>query len=181
MNKFGVIVSGFGGQGILFVGYLLAHAAMYEGKNVACVPSYGAEMRGGTAHCSVLIDHREIYSPIVEQPDILMAFNRPSVVKFEPRVSPRGLMLLNSSMVDHSFGCREDIRIIKIAANLEAQKLGDSRVANLIMLGGLIKATGIISLDSARAALETLLPDHRRNVLAINCAALKTGASMVWH
>lgn len=179
MNKYGVIVSGFGGQGILFVGYLLAYAAMYEGKNVACVPSYGAEMRGGTAHCSVLIDHREIYSPIVEQPDILLAFNRPSVVKFEPRVSPRGLMLVNSSMVDDSFGCREDIRIIKIAANLEAQKLGDSRVANLIMLGGLISASGIVSMESARTALETVLPDHRRHVLALNRTALKTGASMI--
>lgn len=88
--RYGVIISGFGGQGVLFVDYLLAYPALYEGKNVACVPSYGAEMRGGIANCSVLIDHQEIYLLIVERPDILMVFNRPSVVKFEPRVNLRG-------------------------------------------------------------------------------------------
>jgi len=180
LNKYGVIISGFGGQGVLFVGYLLAYAAMHEGKNVACVPSYGAEMRGGTAHCSVLISCREIYSPLVEQPDFLLAFNRPSVDKFEQRVSPGGLMLVNSSMVDEGYSHRKDIRVIYIAANLEAQKIGDGRVANLVMLGGLIKASGIVSLESASVALNTVLPEHRSDLLSLNCAALEAGLNVAF-
>lgn len=179
MNKYGVIIAGFGGQGVLFTGYLLAYAAMYEGKNVACVPSYGAEMRGGTAHCSVLIDRREIYSPLVEQPDFLLVFNRPSMDKFEPRVTPRGLILVNSSMIDEAYRCRKDIRVIRLAANLEAQKLGDGRVANLVMLGGLIRASGIVTLESAKAALHSVLPEHRSDLLSLNFAALETGSGMV--
>lgn len=180
MKKYGVIISGFGGQGVLFVGYLLAHAAMYDGKKVACVPSYGVEMRGGTAHCSVVIDEREINSPIVEQPDALLAFNQPSLVKFGPRITPQGLMLINSSMTaDNGLCGRNDLHVIYIAANQEAQKIGDIRVANLVMLGGLVKATGIVSLESTKIALEAVLPEHRRNVLSLNRQALDAGSDMV--
>ncbi|GAW92358.1 pyruvate/ketoisovalerate oxidoreductase subunit gamma [Calderihabitans maritimus] len=176
MRKFGLIVAGFGGQGVLFVGQLLAHAAVIEGKQVAWIPSYGPEMRGGTAHCMVAIAEREISSPLVEEPDAVMVFNRPSLDKFEPIIIKGGLLLVNSSMVDRP-PVRRDLQVYPIAANTLAEQLGNSRVANMIMLGALVKLTGIVSIDSVLQALQQVLPEHRRDLLTLNQKALELGAA----
>lgn len=175
MNTTSVIISGFGGQGILVAGQLLAYAGIIEGKNVAWVPSYGVEMRGGTANCSVVISEREISSPLVEKPDAVLAFNRPSLEKFEPLLKEGGLLLYNSSMV-----VREDrpadYRAFGIAINELAAELGNNRVANIIMLGALLELKTVVSVDSIMTALQQVLPPHRHNLLPLNEKALRLGA-----
>jgi 2-oxoglutarate ferredoxin oxidoreductase subunit gamma len=175
MKTFSVIISGFGGQGILMAGQLLAYAGIIEGKHVAWVPSYGVEMRGGTANCSVVISDGEVSSPLVEKPDALLVFNRPSLDKFEPLLEEGGLLLYNSSMVS-----REDrpanFRVFGIPANELADELGNNRVANMIMLGALLELENVVSLDSIMEALKKVLPPHRHDLLPLNEEALRQGA-----
>lgn len=175
MKTFSLLISGFGGQGILVAGQLLAYAGIIEGKHVAWVPSYGVEMRGGTANCSVILSEGEISSPLVEKPDALLVFNRPSMDKFEPLVREGGLLLYNSSMV-----ARENrpasFRVFGIPATARAQELGNNRVANMVMLGALLEAEAVVSLDSVMAALKKVLPPHRQDLLALNEKALLWGA-----
>ena len=178
MKRFGITISGFGGQGVLFTGYLLAYAAMLADNYVAWIPSYGAEMRGGTAHCFVTIAEKEVSSPVVSQPDALLLFNKPSLIKFEETAKPGAHLLINSSLVDQE-PKRTDLNIYKVPANAIADELGDSRIANLVMLGALIKATDIITADNAFKALEAILPESKKKLLPLNNEALKKGLSSV--
>ncbi len=169
-----VMIAGFGGQGILVAGKLLAHAGMIEGKHVTWFPSYGAEIRGGTANCTVIISSADIGSPIVRNPSTMLILNEASFKKFEPRIMKGGSLFLNTSLV-HAPSIRSDIMRFDILANDIAEKLGDIRVSNMVMLGAFLKKTGIVELDSVLTALKHVLPARRHSLIPLNESALKRG------
>jgi len=173
-----IIISGFGGQGVMLIGRLLAYAGMIEGKKVAWMPSYGPEMRGGTANCTVLISTEEIGSPIVSHPKILIAMNQPSLDKFESNVSENGLIILNDSLIKREVK-RNDVNVIKIPADDIAGKLGNSRAANMVVLGAYVKQSGIVKIDTIFNALEKALAGRNKKLLELNKKALKQGAELV--
>jgi len=170
-----VIISGFGGQGTLFAGQLLAHAAMDSGKHVTWIPSYGPEMRGGKARCTVIVSDSEIGSPLVRRPSAAIVLNIPSMEAFEPAVKPEGVLVINDSLIPQKSG-RKDIRIVDVAATELATEMGDARLANVICLGALVKATGIVPLEAIDEALERHLPVRHRKLLPLNHRALRRGA-----
>lgn len=169
-----IITAGFGGQGILFLGQVLAHAAMVEGKEVTWIPSYGPEMRGGTANCMVVISDQRIRSPLVYSPSTAIIFNKPSMDRFEPTVSPGGLLLFNSDLVDRP-ARRDDLRVIPVPADSLASKVAGRQAANMVMLGAYVGATGTLSIESIEEALEEVTPEHRRSSLETNRAAIELG------
>ncbi|MFH1002185.1 MAG: 2-oxoacid:acceptor oxidoreductase family protein [bacterium] len=173
-----IIISGFGGQGIMLMGRLLAYAGMIEGKKVAWMPSYGPEMRGGTANCTVLISSNEIGSPIVSHPKILIAMNQPSLDKFESNVSKDGLIILNDSLIKREVK-RNDVNVIKIPADDIADKLGNSKAANMVVLGAYVEQSGIVKMDTIFKALEEVLTGRNKKLLELNKEALKQGAELV--
>src|SRR5512143_2723129 len=147
-----VIIAGFGGQGVLMAGKLLASAGMLEGRHVTWFPSYGAEIRGGTANCTVIIASEEIGSPVVRTPSAMLILNEASYKKFEDRIKQNGLLFLNTSLV-HAAPTRTDICRIDVRANDIAEQLGDIRVANMVMLGAFLKKSGVVKLESVLNAL----------------------------
>ncbi|MDA8100632.1 MAG: 2-oxoacid:acceptor oxidoreductase family protein [Nitrospiraceae bacterium] len=169
-----VMIAGFGGQGVLLAGKLLAHAGMLEGKHVTWFPSYGAEIRGGTANCTVIISDGEIGSPVVRNPAAMLILNEASYIKFEERIRPQGLLFLNTSLISRPAG-RSDLARIEVRANDIAEKLGDIRIANMVMLGAFLKKTGVVSLDSVLSALKAVLPPRRHSLLPLNERALQCG------
>ena len=169
-----VIIAGFGGQGLMLMGRLLAYAGMLEGKKVAWMPSYGPEMRGGTANCTVIISSEEIASPIVTNPKTVIAMNKPSLDKFESLIQKDGLIVLNNSLIDQEVK-RDDIRVLKIPANDIANKLGNLRVANMVTLGAYVKKSGVVRLESIFKALEKALAGKNQKILDLNKVALKKG------
>ena len=173
-----IIIAGFGGQGVMLMGRLLAYAGMIEGKKVAWMPSYGPEMRGGTANCTVLISTEEIGSPIVSHPKTLIAMNQPSLDKFEPSVSEDGLIFLNDSLIEREVK-RNDVNVIRIPADNIADKLGNSRAANMVVLGAYVKKSGIVKMDTIFKALEKALAGRNKKLLELNKEALKQGAELV--
>jgi len=170
-----VMIAGFGGQGVLLAGKLLDYAGMIEGRHVTWFPSYGAEIRGGTANCTVIISSDEIGSPVVQNPSAMMIFNDASFKKFEKKIQPGGQLYLNTSLV-HELPGRSDLIRIEIAANDIAGDLGDIRIANMVMLGVFIKKTGVVALDSVIAALKQALPARGQSLMALNVNALQRGA-----
>ncbi len=172
-----VMIAGFGGQGVLLAGKLLAHAGMLEGKNVTWFPSYGAEIRGGTANCTVIISDREIGSPVVRNPSAMLILNEASFKKFEPRMRPEGHLFVNTSLVQLA-STRSDIDRIEVRANDIAGELGDIRIANMVMLGAFLKKTGVVTLDSVLNALKAVLPARRHSLLPLNERALKCGGEV---
>lgn len=173
-----VIMAGFGGQGMMLAGQLLAYAGMLEGKHVSWYPSYGPEMRGGTANCTVVVSDEPVASPVVSQATAVIAMNRPSVERFEKVLSPGGVLVYNSSLVEQG-PTRSDVRIAAVPANALADELGDRRVANLVALGALIALTGVVAPESVVASLKRILPERRHNLIAVNAQALARGASAV--
>lgn len=173
-----IIISGFGGQGVMLMGRLLAYAGMLEGKNVAWMPSYGPEMRGGTANCTVLISEEEIRSPIVSHPKILIAMNQPSLDKFELNVSEDGLIILNDSLIDREVS-RNDVIVIRIPADDIADKLGNSKAANMVVLGAYVEKSGVVKLETIFKALEKTLTGRNKRLLELNKEALKQGVKLV--
>ena len=173
-----IIISGFGGQGIMLIGRLLAYAGMIEGKKVAWMPSYGPEMRGGTANCTVIISSNEIGSPIVSHPKILIAMNQPSLDKFESTVSEDGLIILNDSLIEREVK-RNDVNVIKIPADDIADKLGNSRAANMVVLGAYVEQSEIVKMDTIFKALEKALSGRNQKLIDINKKALKQGAKLL--
>lgn len=169
-----VLIAGFGGQGILSTGMLLAHAGMLEDKQVAWIPSYGPEMRGGTANCGITLADEEISSPLVTEPTTLIVMNRPSLEKFENEVVPGGRILINSSLVDCDVK-RQDVLVMKIPANEMAEEIGNPRVANNIILGALIRLTNVVTIDSVVESLKAVLPPRRHNMIPANREALERG------
>lgn len=173
-----LIIAGFGGQGVMSMGQLLTYAGMIEGKHVAWIPSYGPEMRGGTANCSVSISDREISSPIFTEPSSVIIMNQPSLDKFEPTLQPNGLLIINSSLVSKK-ASRSDLRVLEIAANEEAEKIGSNKIANIVILGAYIAVTKVVTIDSVVESLKKVLPERRHNLIPLNREALELGAEIV--
>lgn len=170
-----IIISGFGGQGALFAGQLLAYAGLADGLHVSWIPSYGPEMRGGTANCTVIVSEEEIGAPIIRYPSAAIVLNLPSMDKYEPLVKPGGVLIVNTTLVPRA-SQREDIRVIALPASDIATELGNVRMANLVALGALLKATGIVSLELVMTQLEEHLSERQRKWLEPNKAALLKGA-----
>ncbi len=171
------IFSGFGGQGALFAGQLLAYAGMADGLHVTWIPSYGPEMRGGTANCTVIISEEEIGAPIVSRPSAAVVLNRPSMEKYEPLVKPGGLLLVNESLVSLKSD-RDDIRIIYVPASDVATELGNPRMANMVLLGAFLEATGLVLPETVEQQLEEHLSERQRKWLEPNKKALAKGAEL---
>ncbi|MBQ1501339.1 MAG: 2-oxoacid:acceptor oxidoreductase family protein [Firmicutes bacterium] len=169
------IFAGFGGQGVLLMGQLLAQAAMTEGRNVAWLPSYGPEMRGGTANCSVTISDKKVASPIVNHPTSLIAMNRPALDKFEKTIVPGGSLFINSSIIDRKAE-RTDINVYYIPCSQIALELGNPRVANIAMLGAYVAVTGCVEQESIIEALQHKLGERKAHLIPINREALAKGA-----
>jgi len=170
-----IIIAGFGGQGVLTTGQLLAYAALEEKKEVTWIPSYGPEMRGGTANCTVIIADEEIGSPMVKNPGAVIAFNQPSLEKYEPLMKPGGVLVVNQSMVDKKVS-RKDLKVVYIDANAIAEKIGDKRMTNMVLLGGLLANLPVLPIKAIEKALEQHLPERHKNLLPLNYQALKEGA-----
>ncbi len=172
-----IIVSGFGGQGTLFAGQLLAYAAMDNGYHVTWIPSYGPEMRGGKARCTVIVADEEIGSPLVRRPSAAIVLNIPSMEAFEPAIKPGGVLVVNSSLIPQK-SARDDIHIIYIPATEMAIELGNVRLANVICLAALVRATGVVPLEAVAQALEDHLPKRHRKLLGLNKEAMQKGAAL---
>ena len=172
------IFAGFGGQGVLLMGQLLAYAAMIEDKQVSWLPSYGPEMRGGTANCSVIISDKQVASPIVEYPSALIVMNRPSLDKFENTIVSGGKLFINSSIIDRK-ATREDIDVFYVPCNDIALEMGDARVANVIMLGAYQAVTNSVSVESLMDALLHKLGERKAHLMPINREAFAKGAAIV--
>jgi 2-oxoglutarate ferredoxin oxidoreductase subunit gamma len=173
-----IIISGFGGQGTLFSGQLLAYAAMDSGHHVTWIPSYGPEMRGGKARCTVIVSDEEIGSPLVRRPSAAIVLNIPSMEAFEPALKPGGVLVVNSSLVPQKSE-RDDIRVIYIPATDMAIELGNVRMANVICLAALVEAIGIVTLAAVKQALSDHLPARHRKLLGLNNQAMDRGAALV--
>jgi len=173
-----VIMAGFGGQGILLIGDILAYAAMHEGKRITYMPTYGVEMRGGTANCTVMISDEEIGSPTTGHPYAAIVMNGPSMEKFQPRVRPGGFLLVNTSLIDGSTANRSDIDTLLLPVNDIALELGNGKIANMIALGGYIERMQVVSLDSIKETLPKVIAERYHKTLPLNIKAIETGAEM---
>ncbi|MBI3585950.1 MAG: 2-oxoacid:acceptor oxidoreductase family protein [Ignavibacteriales bacterium] len=173
-----IIIAGFGGQGVLSMGQILSYAAMVEGKEISWMPSYGPEMRGGTANCTVIVSDVRISSPILSKYDSAIILNQPSLDKFADHVKPGGLLLYEKSTIINP-PTRSDIEIIGISAVAEAHKLTSKQVANMVLLGAFLSRRPIVSLENVVKALKQVLPAHRQHLLPINEQALKRGKELV--
>ena len=171
-----IIIAGSGGQGVLFFGKLLAYAAMLEGREVTWFPSYGAEMRGGTANCTVIIADSMIGSPVIRNPDVLVVMNAASYQRFAEKISPGGVLVYDPSQI-HAPTHRDDIRVIMIPAGDIAASLNCAFSANMALLGAFIAATRIVDMQSALRSIDELIPIHRRDLLAVNKEILMKGYS----
>ncbi len=172
-----IILAGFGGQGIMLIGKLLAYAGMKEGFEVSWMPSYGPEMRGGTANCIVKISTKRIASPLSSNPDSLIVMNLPSLEKFESYMNNNGSIYFNSSLIKKEL-VRKDINIVEVPANDIAKDLGNSKVANMVMLGAYLAKKDFISIDIVKESLSKVLSARRHNLLLMNEEALDIGASI---
>lgn len=170
-----IIFAGFGGQGILSMGKFLAYAGMDADLNVSWLPSYGPEMRGGTANCSVILTDEAIGSPVVSKADSLVVMNRPSLDKFEDAIETNGLLIIDSDLVDR-MPVRKDIEVIAIPAQTIAAEIGSKTIANMVLLGALVKKTGIVSMDTILASLKA---HGKEKFFESNKIAMEKGASYV--
>ena len=173
-----VIIAGMGGQGIMVIGQLLAHAAVIEGRNVVWFPTYGPETRGGFAECTVIVASEEIGSPVTSTPDVLVAMTQPLLDKFAPTVKPGGTIFVNTSLAESPMD-RKDCRIVEIAATEIATELGNAKTANMVMLGAYVGLLKPVKLDSLKASMEEVLPEHNQRFIPANNAALDKGAHLV--
>lgn len=173
-----IVIAGFGGQGVLLAGQVLAYAAMDYGRYVTWIPSYGPEMRGGTANCTVIISEQPIGAPIVAHLEIALVLNRPSFDKYEPFVRPGGLLLVNSSLVAVQT-TRADIECVYVPANDVATKWGTDKMLNMAMLGALVAKRPILPLTTIEQALTNHLPTDKAHLLAANLQVLRRGYESV--
>ena len=171
------IFAGFGGQGVLSMGLNLAQAAMLEGKNVTYLPSYGAEVRGGTANCTVAISSEEIASPVASAPDFIVVLNQPSLFRFQNQIQSGGIFFINSSLVEAEIA-RGDIDVVSIPASEIAEELDSPKSANMVMLGAFAKKTNLVSLSSVVEGLKDALK-NKQKLIAVNKKALQAGYDRV--
>lgn len=174
MSNRDVVMAGFGGQGLMAIGKILAKAAMEDGKNVTWMPSYGPEMRGGTANCVVIIDDEPIGSPVVKKTQAAIVMNKQSIDKFEPTVVDHGLLVVNTSLIDRK-AARDDLQVVYVAANEIAEKEGGAKAANMVMLGAYLGATGATKVESLEHAIEATFAGKRGNLGDINVRAFRKG------
>ncbi len=167
------VFSGFGGQGVLMMGYAFAVAAMREDREVTYLPSYGAEVRGGTANCTVAISDEEIASPIASSPDYAVVMNKPSLQAFQNKLQSGGILFINTTMIDQ-VPIRQDIQVVNIDAGRVAEELGDMRTANMVMLGAFVRTTGLVTLDNLVAGLGEIF-EGKKKVIDMNADALRKG------
>ena len=168
------VFSGFGGQGVIMMGYLLATAGMYEGKNVTCLPSYGAEVRGGTANCTVVVSTEEIASPVASEPEYAVLMNHPSVLRYQNQVQSGGTIFLNSSLVE-TRPIRGDLVIYEIPINDLTKQLSENKGSNVIMLGAFIKKSGLVSVETMTRVLKDTFGNKNPAVFKLNKSALLLG------
>jgi len=169
-----IIIAGFGGQGVLFAGQVLAYAAMDNDLEVTWIPSYGPEMRGGTANCTVIVSSETIGSPLVLNPSAAILLNLPSLDKYESLVRPGGVLVANSSLINRKPE-RDDIDVIFIPANEIAESLGDKRMTNMVATGAMLACLPVLSIEAIEKALEDHLPERHQRLLPVNFRALRMG------
>ena len=169
-----ILIAGCGGQGVLFAGKFLAYKGMVEDKNISWLPSYGPEMRGGTANCSVIISDTPVGSPIITIPDALIAMNLPSLQKFVDTVGPGGKIFVDSTLIDAKVE-RTDVEVFYIPATQMAKDAGFSTLANMILMGKVIKETGAVRFDNNLETLKSFIPAKKEKLIDINCQALQAG------
>ena len=169
-----ILIAGFGGQGVLFAGKFLAYKGLMQDKQVSWLPSYGPEMRGGTANCSIIISDTPVGSPIITNPDVLVAMNLPSLQKFVDTVVPGGHILVDSTLIGEKVE-RTDVQVHYIPATQMAKDAGFSTLANMILAGKVIKESGCVSFDGNKETLEAFIPAKKANLIDINCQALQAG------
>lgn len=173
-----IIMAGFGGQGIMLIGTLLTYAGKEEGKDVSWLPSYGPEMRGGTANCAVCVSDEGIASPVVVEPTAAIVMNLPSFERFHRAVVPGGALIVNSSLI-HAEDVRKDIAVYNIPANDEAAQIGSDRVANMVCLGALLAATGAVKVETVVKVLPKVISARHHHLLPLNEKALARGFELV--
>ena len=173
-GTFDILIAGFGGQGLLFSGKVLAYAGLLEGRELSWLPSYGPEMRGGTANCNVILSDTPVGSPIVETPNVLMVMNAPSLDKYEDTVVPGGIIFVDSSLITRKVA-RDDVKVVCIPATQMASDMGLNGLANMILLGALVKETGCVKEETLADALKKVIPARKANLFDANMKALETG------
>ncbi|NLN49488.1 MAG: 2-oxoacid:ferredoxin oxidoreductase subunit gamma [Clostridiales bacterium] len=173
-----IIMAGFGGQGVMSMGKILVEAGLKEGRNVSWLPSYGPEMRGGTANCSVIVSDEPVGAPTVSEATAVIAMNKPSLLKFEKDVIPGGMIFINSSLIDVKVK-REDVKAYYIPANEIADELGTGKIANMVMLGAYLKATGAAKEETVMEYIAEVFSGKKASVIPLNKEALKRGADYI--
>ena len=176
---FDTIIAGFGGQGVMLMGNLLAYSAMEAGRQVTYMPVYGVEMRGGTANCTVVVSDRPVGSPVIHEPLTAVVMNNPSAEKFGPRVKKNGLLLVNSSLVEDKYVKARASRILGVPSLELAGQVGNSRLANMVMLGALAQASGVVEVERVVKSLPAALDPRYHKLIPANAAALRQGAEFV--
>ena len=171
-----LIIAGFGGQGVMVIGNLLAYAAMGEGKYVTYLPVYGVEMRGGTANCTVVISSHPVGSPVVGRPHAAIVMNLPSLIKYEPQVLPKGLLVINTSLIDLKEASRKDVELLPVPVNEIAIENGNPKLANMVALGAFVEKTKLVRMDSLFDSLEKVLDERYHHLIPSNIKAIRVGA-----
>ncbi len=171
-----VIIAGFGGQGVMLIGNLLAYAGMQAGRRVTYLPVYGPEMRGGTANCTVVLADEEIGSPVIRRPHSLIIMNRPSLDKFQPTLQDGGVQIVNSSLVEPELAETDRVRTVFVPANDIADAVGTVKMANMVALGAYVQATGALPLEAVQESLDQVIAPHYAHLIPKNAAALQAGA-----
>lgn len=171
-----IVFAGFGGQGVLFAGQMLTYAAMDSGKEVTWIPSYGPEMRGGTANCTVIIADEEIGSPLVRHPKAAVILNLPSLDKYEPMVISGGVLIANASLINRNIE-RKDLVSVLIPANEVAESIGNKKLINIVMLGALLEKLPVLPFEAVEKALNKYLPERHKRLLPANIEALRQGGA----
>ena len=169
-----ILLAGFGGQGVLFAGKFLAYKGLVQDKQVSWLPSYGPEMRGGTANCSVIISDTPVGSPIITNPDVLVAMNLPSLQKFVDTVVPGGVIILDSTLIDAQVE-RTDVKVCYVPATQMAKDAGFATLANMILTGKVLKETDAVTFDGNKETLESFIPAKKAGLIDMNCQALQAG------
>jgi 2-oxoglutarate ferredoxin oxidoreductase subunit gamma len=174
-----LIIAGFGGQGVMVIGNLLAYAAMREGKYVTYLPVYGVEMRGGTANCTVVISSHPIGSPVVGKPHAAIVMNLPSLIKYEPQVLPKGLLVINTSLIDFKEASRKDVELLPVPVNEIAIENGNPKLANMVALGAFVEKTKWVRMNSLFDSFKKVLDERYHHLIPHNIKAIEIGAEFV--
>ena len=173
-----IIISGFGGQGVLSMGKILAYSGLMEDKEVTWMPAYGPEQRGGTANVTVIVSDERISSPILSKYDIAVVLNQPSLEKFEPKIKPGGILIYDGFGIINP-PTRKDITVYRIDAMDKAAELKNSKVFNMIVLGGLLKIAPVVSTNGVEKALKKTLPERHHDLIPLNMQAIDEGAKII--